>query len=272
MKPEQIRTVEDIVNTQIRRNLLIQTEVMDLDEAKARGATALFGEKYEQRVRVVSMGEYSVELCGGTHAARTGDIGLFRIQSESGTAAGVRRIEALTGEGAIAQLHAQSDQISEIAQVVKANSSNLNEKVRGLVDHVRALEKELQQLRDQQAAQESASLSSKAMDVKGTKLLVSELNNVEPKMLRTMMDDLKNQLGSAIIVLATVAEGKVSLIAGVTKDLTDRVKAGELVGELAAQVGGKGGGRPDMAQAGGTNPEALAGALAGVSEWVSNRL
>jgi alanyl-tRNA synthetase len=272
MKPEQIRTVEDIVNTQIRRNLLIQTEVMDLDEAKARGATALFGEKYEQRVRVVSMGEYSVELCGGTHAARTGDIGLFRIQSESGTAAGVRRIEALTGEGAIAQLHAQSDQISEIAQVVKANNSNLNEKVRGLVDHVRALEKELQQLRDQQAAQESASLSSKAVDVKGTKLLVSELSNVEPKMLRTMMDDLKNQLGSAIIVLATVADGKVSLIAGVTKDLTDRVKAGELVGELAAQVGGKGGGRPDMAQAGGTNPEALAGALAGVPEWVSNRL
>ncbi|MDI9229787.1 DHHA1 domain-containing protein, partial [Serratia bockelmannii] len=154
------------------------------------------------------------------------------------------RIEALTGEGAIAQLHAQNDQLSELAQVVKANTSNLNEKVRGLVDNVRALEKELQQLRDQQAAQESASLSSKAIDLKGTKLLVSELSNVEPKMLRTMMDDLKNQLGSAIIVLATVAEGKVSLIAGVTKDLTDRVKAGELVGELAAQVGGKGGGRP----------------------------
>ncbi|MDI9223785.1 alanine--tRNA ligase [Pantoea sp. EA-12] len=272
MKPQQIRAVEDIVNTQIRRNLLIQTDVMDLDEAKTRGATALFGEKYEQRVRVVSMGEFSVELCGGTHAARTGDIGLFRIQSESGTAAGVRRIEALTGEGAIAQLHAQSDQLSDIANVVKANSNNLNEKVRGLVDNVRALEKELQQLRDQQAAQESASLSSKAVDVKGTKLLVSELSNVEPKMLRIMMDDLKNQLGSAIIVLATVAEGKVSLIAGVTKDLTDRVKAGELVGELAAQVGGKGGGRPDMAQAGGTNPQALAGALAGVPDWVSNRL
>ncbi|MGK3127086.1 alanine--tRNA ligase [Candidatus Pantoea formicae] len=272
MKPEQIRTVEDIVNAQIRRNLLIQTEVMDLDEAKARGATALFGEKYEQRVRVVSMGEYSVELCGGTHAARTGDIGLFRIQSESGTAAGVRRIEALTGEGAIAQLHAQNDQLSELAQVVKANTSNLNEKVRGLVDNVRALEKELQQLRDQQAAQESASLSSKAIDLKGTKLLVSELSNVEPKMLRTMMDDLKNQLGSAIIVLATVAEGKVSLIAGVTKDLTDRVKAGELVGELAAQVGGKGGGRPDMAQAGGSNPQALSGALSGVQDWVSSRL
>ncbi|ERK12480.1 Alanyl-tRNA synthetase [Pantoea sp. AS-PWVM4] len=272
MKPQEIRQVEDIVNAQIRRNLAVETNIMDLEAAKAKGAMALFGEKYDQRVRVLSMGDFSTELCGGTHAARTGDIGLFRIQSESGTAAGVRRIEAVTGEGALAQVNAQSHQLQDIAHLVKANSSNLNEKVRGLVDHVRALEKELQQLRDQQAAQESASLSSKAVDVKGTKLLVSELSNVEPKMLRTMMDDLKNQLGSAIIVLATVAEGKVSLIAGVTKDLTDRVKAGELVGELAAQVGGKGGGRPDMAQAGGTNPQALAGALAGVQDWVSNRL
>ncbi|QGY30302.1 alanine--tRNA ligase [Pantoea cypripedii] len=272
MKPQEIRQVEDIVNAQIRRNLAVETNIMDLEAAKAKGAMALFGEKYDQRVRVLSMGDFSTELCGGTHAARTGDIGLFRILSESGTAAGVRRIEAVTGEGALAQVNAQSHQLQDIAHLVKANSSNLNEKVRGLVDHVRALEKELQQLRDQQAAQESASLSSKAVDVKGTKLLVSELSNVEPKMLRTMMDDLKNQLGSAIIVLATVAEGKVSLIAGVTKDLTDRVKAGELVGELAAQVGGKGGGRPDMAQAGGTNPQALAGALAGVQDWVSNRL
>lgn len=245
---------------------------MDLDDAKQKGAMALFGEKYDQRVRVLTMGDFSTELCGGIHAQRTGDIGLFRIQSESGTAAGVRRIEAVTGEGALAQVNAQNQQLQDVASLVKANSSNLNEKVRGLVDHVRALEKELQQLRDQQAAQESASLSSKAVDVKGTKLLVSELSNVEPKMLRTMVDDLKNQLGSAIIVLATVDAGKVSLIAGVTKDLTDRVKAGELVGELASQVGGKGGGRPDMAQAGGTDPQALAGALAGVQEWVSNRL
>lgn len=272
MKPQEIRQVEDIVNAQIRRNLAVETEIMDLDDAKQKGAMALFGEKYDQRVRVLTMGDFSTELCGGIHALRTGDIGLFRIQSESGTAAGVRRIEAVTGEGALAQVNAQSQQLLDVAQLVKANSSNLNEKVRGLVDHVRALEKELQQLRDQQAAQESASLSSKAVDVKGTKLLVSELNNVEPKMLRTMVDDLKNQLTSAIIVLATVDDGKVSLIAGVTKDLTDRVKAGELIGELASQVGGKGGGRPDMAQAGGTNPQALAGALAGVQEWVSNRL
>ncbi|WP_336768803.1 alanine--tRNA ligase [Pantoea endophytica] len=272
MKPQEIRQVEDIVNAQIRRNLAVETEIMDLDDAKQKGAMALFGEKYDQRVRVLTMGDFSTELCGGIHALRTGDIGLFRIQSESGTAAGVRRIEAVTGEGALAQVNAQSQQLLDVAQLVKANSSNLNEKVRGLVDHVRALEKELQQLRDQQAAQESASLSSKAIDVKGTKLLVSELSNVEPKMLRTMVDDLKNQLTSAIIVLATVDDGKVSLIAGVTKDLTDRVKAGELIGELASQVGGKGGGRPDMAQAGGTNPQALAGALAGVQEWVSNRL
>ena len=272
MKPQEIRQVEEIVNAQIRRNLPVDTEVMDIDAAKGKGAMALFGEKYDQRVRVLTMGDFSIELCGGTHAARTGDIGLFRIQSESGTAAGVRRIEAVTGEGALAQIYAQSDQLQDIAQLVKANSSNLNDKVRGLVDHVRALEKELQQLRDQQAAQESASLSSRAIDVKGAKLLVSELSNVEPKMLRTMVDDLKNQLGSAVIVLATVAEGKVSLIAGVTKDLTDRVKAGELVGELAQQVGGKGGGRPDMAQAGGTDAQALNGALAGVESWVSSRL
>ncbi|MDU6077577.1 MAG: alanine--tRNA ligase [Pantoea sp.] len=272
MKPQELHQVEEIVNAQIRRNLPVETEVMDIDAAKGKGAMALFGEKYDQRVRVLTMGDFSIELCGGTHAARTGDIGLFRILGESGTAAGVRRIEAVTGEGALAQVYAQSSQLNEIAQLVKANSSNLNDKVRGLVDHVRSLEKELQQLRDQQAALESASLSNKAIDIQGVKLLVSELSNVEPKMLRTMVDDLKNQLGSAVIVLATVAEGKVSLIAGVTKDLTDRVKAGELVGELAQQVGGKGGGRPDMAQAGGTDAQALKGALAGVESWVSSRL
>lgn len=272
MKPQEIRQVEEIVNAQIRRNLSVDTNIMELESAKALGAMALFGEKYDDHVRVLTMGDFSTELCGGTHASRTGDIGLFRITSESGTAAGVRRIEAVTGEGALKQVYAQSEQLHEVAQLVKANNSNLNEKVRAMIDHVRGLEKELQQLKDQQAAQESASLSSKAVDVKGVKLLVSELSNVEPKMLRTMVDDLKNQLKSAIIVLATVAEGKVSLIAGVTKDLTDRVKAGELVGELAQQVGGKGGGRPDMAQAGGTDAQALPGALAGVKSWVAAKL
>ncbi|EIY4975397.1 alanine--tRNA ligase [Klebsiella quasipneumoniae] len=272
MKPEEIRAVEDLVNAQIRRNLAIETNIMDIDAARASGAMALFGEKYDDRVRVLQMGDFSTELCGGTHAARTGDIGLFRITSESGTAAGVRRIEAVTGEGAIAMLHAQSDQLSDIAQQLKGDSHNLGEKVRAALERTRQLEKELQQLKEQAAAQESANLSSKAEEINGVKLLVSELAGVEPKMLRTMVDDLKNQLGSTVVVLARVADGKVSLIAGVSKDVTDRVKAGELVGMVAQQVGGKGGGRPDMAQAGGTDASALPAALASVKGWVSAKL
>ena len=272
MKPEQIRAVEDLVNQQIRRNLSVQTEVMALDDAKEKGAMALFGEKYDDHVRVLTMGDFSTELCGGTHANRTGDIGLFRIQSESGTAAGIRRIEAVTGEGAIATLHQQSDLLQDVAHLVKGDSNNLSDKVRAVLDRTRALEKELQQLKDQQAAQESASLSSQAKLVNGVKLLVSQLDNVEPKIMRTMVDDLKNQLGSAIIVLATVEEGKVSLIAGVTKDLTDRVKAGELIGNIAQQVGGKGGGRPDMAMAGGSDANALPAALNSVEAWVAAKL
>lgn len=272
MKPEEIRAVEDLVNAQIRRNLAIETNIMDIDAARASGAMALFGEKYDDRVRVLQMGDFSTELCGGTHASRTGDIGLFRITSESGTAAGVRRIEAVTGEGAIASLHAQSDQLNDIAQLLKGDSHNLGEKVRAALERTRQLEKELQQLKEQAAAQESANLSSKAEEINGVKLLVSELTGVEPKMLRTMVDDLKNQLGSTIVVLATVADGKVSLIAGVSKDVTDRVKAGELVGMVAQQVGGKGGGRPDMAQAGGTDASALPAALASVKGWVSAKL
>ncbi|ELD5988278.1 alanine--tRNA ligase [Escherichia coli] len=272
MKPEEIRAVEDLVNAQIRRNLPIETNIMDLEAAKAKGAMALFGEKYDERVRVLSMGDFSTELCGGTHASRTGDIGLFRIISESGTAAGVRRIEAVTGEGAIATVHADSDRLSEVAHLLKGDSNNLADKVRSVLERTRQLEKELQQLKEQAAAQESANLSSKAIDVNGVKLLVSELSGVEPKMLRTMVDDLKNQLGSTIIVLATVVEGKVSLIAGVSKDVTDRVKAGELIGMVAQQVGGKGGGRPDMAQAGGTDAAALPAALASVKGWISAKL
>lgn len=272
MKPEQIRLVEDIVNEQIRRNMPVQTEVMELDAAKEKGAMALFGEKYDDRVRVLTMGDFSTELCGGTHASRTGDIGLFRILSESGTAAGIRRIEAVTGEGAIAQLHQQSDLLADVAHLVKGDTNNLADKVRVVLDRSKMLERELQQLKDQQAAQESASLSSNAKLVKGVKLLVSQLDNVEPKMLRTMVDDLKNQLGSAIIVLATIADDKVSLIVGVTKDLTSKIKAGELIADIAQQVGGKGGGRPDMAQAGGTDVQALPAALASVEAWVESRL
>ncbi|HEN3632680.1 TPA: alanine--tRNA ligase [Yersinia enterocolitica] len=272
MKPEQIRLVEDMVNEQIRRNMPVQTEVMELDAAKEKGAMALFGEKYDDQVRVLTMGDFSTELCGGIHASRTGDIGLFRILSESGTAAGIRRIEAVTGEGAIALLHQQSDLLQDVAHLVKGDTNNLADKVRAVLDRSKMLERELQQLKDQQAAQESASLSSNAKLVNGVKLLVSQLDNVEPKMLRTMVDDLKNQLGSAIIVLATTADDKVSLIVGVTKDLTGKVKAGELIADIAQQVGGKGGGRPDMAQAGGTNVQALPSALASVEAWVASRL
>ncbi|EAA7108673.1 alanine--tRNA ligase [Salmonella enterica subsp. enterica serovar Ouagadougou] len=272
MKPSEIRQVEDLVNAQIRRNLPIETNIMDLEAAKAKGAMALFGEKYDERVRVLSMGDFSTELCGGTHASRTGDIGLFRIISESGTAAGIRRIEAVTGEGAMATVHVQSDRLNDIAHLLKGDSQNLSDKVRAVLERTRQLEKELQQLKDQAAAQESANLSSKAVDLNGVKLLVSELAGIEPKMLRTMVDDLKNQLGSTVIVLATVVEGKVSLIAGVSKDVTDRVKAGELIGMVAQQVGGKGGGRPDMAQAGGTDAAALPAALASVQGWVSAKL
>lgn len=195
MKPSEIREVEDLVNAQIRRNLPIETNIMDLDAAKAKGAMALFGEKYDERVRVLSMGDFSTELCGGTHASRTGDIGLFRIISESGTAAGIRRIEAVTGEGAMATVHAQSDRLNDIAHLLKGDSQNLGDKVRAVLERTRQLEKELQQLKDQAAAQESANLSSKAVDLNGVKLLVSELAGIEPKMLRTMVDDLKINWG-----------------------------------------------------------------------------
>ncbi|WP_127958787.1 alanine--tRNA ligase [Serratia microhaemolytica] len=272
MKAEQIRAVELLVNQQIRHNLVIETDMMTLDAAKQKGAMALFGEKYDEQVRVLTIGQFSLELCGGTHAQRTGDIGLFRIQSESGTAAGIRRIEAVTGEAAITSLHWQNDLLHNIASLLKSDSNNLGDKLRAVLEHTRSLEKELQQLKDQQAAQTSAALTNKTQIVAGVSLLVSQLDNVEPKMLRTMVDDLKNQLGSAVIVLATVSEGKVSLIVGVTKDLTNRIKAGDLVSDLAQQVGGKGGGRPDMAMAGGMDVSALPAALSSVEAWLTSRL
>ncbi|MTC58397.1 MULTISPECIES: alanine--tRNA ligase [Providencia] len=269
---QQLRQVEDIVNAQIRQNSEIETELMDLEGAKAKGAMALFGEKYEERVRVLSMGDFSIELCGGTHASRTGDIGLFSILSESGTAAGVRRIEATTGATAIEHLHAQSEQLSAIAHLLKGDANSLVEKVKAALDKLRNLEKEILQLKDQQASQESASLGSKAKDVKGIKLLVSQLNDTDPKLLRTMVDDLKNQLKSAIIVLSTTSGDKVSIIVGVTNDLTAKIKAGDLVSYVAQQVGGKGGGRPDMAMAGGSDVKALPTAMASVEQWVDSKL
>ncbi|EKT0593811.1 alanine--tRNA ligase [Morganella morganii] len=272
MTPAQIREVEALVNAEIRKNEPVVTELMDLEEAKAKGAMALFGEKYDERVRVLSIGDFSTELCGGTHAARTGDIGLFRIISESATAAGIRRIEAVTGSGALESVNQQSDALSAVAQLVKSDEAGVSEKVKAALDKIRTLEKELQQLKEQQAAQESSSMTKDAVSVNGVKLLVKQLTNAEPKMLRTMVDDLKNQLSSGIIVLSTISDDKVSLIAGVTKDLTGKVKAGELVAFIAEQIGGKGGGRPDMAQAGGTDTAALPAAMASVESWVASHL
>ncbi|HHN8404408.1 TPA: alanine--tRNA ligase [Morganella morganii] len=272
MTPAQIREVEALVNAEIRKNEPVVTELMDLEGAKAKGAMALFGEKYDERVRVLSMGDFSTELCGGTHAARTGDIGLFRIISESATAAGIRRIEAVTGSGALESVNQQSDALSAVAQLVKSDEAGVSEKVKAALDKIRTLEKELQQLKEQQAAQESSSMTKDAVSVNGVKLLVKQLTNAEPKMLRTMVDDLKNQLSSGIIVLSTISDDKVSLIAGVTKDLTGKVKAGELVAFIAEQIGGKGGGRPDMAQAGGTDTAALPAAMASVESWVASHL
>ncbi len=272
MTPAQIREVEALVNAEIRKNEPVVTELMDLEEAKAKGAMALFGEKYDERVRVLSMGDFSTELCGGTHAARTGDIGLFRIVSESATAAGIRRIEAVTGIGALESVNQQSDALTSVAQLVKSDEAGVSEKVKAALDKIRSLEKELQQLKEQQAAQESSSMTKDAVSVNGVKLLVKQLTNAEPKMLRTMVDDLKNQLSSGIIVLSTISDDKVSLIAGVTKDLTGKVKAGELVAFIAEQIGGKGGGRPDMAQAGGTDTAALPAAMASVESWVASHL
>lgn len=272
MTPMQIRQIEDIVNYQIRKNDPIITTLMDLEAAKEKGAMALFGEKYDAQVRVLSIGDFSIELCGGTHANRTGDIGLFRISSESGTAAGIRRIEAITGQVAIDDLHQQSNLLAEIGQLMKGDANNLMEKIKTTLDKVKLLERSLDQLKGQQAAQESVSLSQQVKKINGVNLLVTQLNNTEPKQLRIIVDDLKNQLKSAIIVLSTISNDKVSLIVGVTNDLTAKIKAGDLISFVAQQVGGKGGGRPDMAQAGGPNITALPAALASVEEWVNSCL
>ncbi|MGF1701618.1 alanine--tRNA ligase [Photobacterium makurazakiensis] len=269
---EQLREIERVVNEQIRRNHNISTDVMDIDSAKEKGAMALFGEKYDDEVRVLSMGDYSVELCGGIHAVNTGDIGLFKIVSEGGIAAGIRRIEAVTGETAIEALHAQEALLTETAGLVKSDAASVATKVGALVAHSKQLEKEIQQLKDKLAAQEGADLINQAQEINGVKVLVAKLDDADNKALRGMVDELKNQLGSGIVVLGNVSGDKVGLIAGVTKDLTGKVKAGELVNLVAQQVGGKGGGRPDMAQAGGTDAAALPAALESVTPWLTEKL
>ncbi|SUI76601.1 alanine--tRNA ligase [Shewanella morhuae] len=272
VKAAELKQVEELVNTQIRRNHELKTAEMDIDEAKEKGAMALFGEKYDSQVRVVTMGDFSIELCGGTHVGRTGDIGLFKITSEAGIAAGVRRIEAVTGAAAIAYVAQQQAQLEEAAALLKGDASSVVAKLKAQLDKMKQLEKEMAQLKDKLAAAASADLVGDAVVINGVNVLIKKLDGVEASSLRGLQDELKQKLKSAIIVLGTAQEGKVNLIAGVSNDLISKVKAGELVAMVAAQVGGKGGGRPDMAQAGGSQPENLDAALAQVLPWITERL
>ncbi len=266
---EELKTVEQMVNEQIRANTSVDTEVMAIDEAKERGAQALFGEKYDDEVRVLSMGgDFSVELCGGTHAARTGDIAMMKIISESGIASGVRRIEAITGLAALNWFEESESLLGELGSMVKGSRDSLLEKFQALNDRGRSLEKEIERLNAKLAAAQSGELLSSALEINGVKVLATEVQGVDPKSLRDMLDQLKNKLGSGVVVLAAHDGEKVSLVAGVTKDLTGQVKAGDLIRELATQLGGKGGGRPDMAQGGGTDIAALPQAIAAVPELV----
>ncbi|MEE9344890.1 MAG: alanine--tRNA ligase [Methylococcales bacterium] len=269
---DQIKEVERIVNQQIRLNAEVSADEMNKDEALKAGAMALFGEKYGDTVRVLRIGDFSTELCGGTHVSRAGDIGVFKIISETGTASGVRRIEAVTGAAAIERIEQSDSMLEQIAARLRSGRENLTERVDAMLEKNRQLEKELEQLKSKLASSSGNALTDQAVDINGIKVLAAKLENVEPKALREIVDQLKNKLGSTAIVLATVNGDNVSLVAGVSKDQTDRIKAGELVNVVATQVGGKGGGRPDMAQAGGNNPAALDSALAGVAGWVQEKL
>jgi len=245
---------------------------MKYDEAIKSGAMALFGEKYGDEVRVLRMGEFSTELCGGTHVVRTGDIGAFKIVSEGGVAAGIRRVEAITGEGTLAYLRDTENKLSSAAALLRANPDELAAKVQQLLDRNKTLEKELAATRQKLASGGAQDLTSQTREVKGVKVLAAAIDGMGAADLRTLLDQLKNKLGSGVVVLGASTDGKVALIAGVTPDLVGKVKAGELVNAVALQVGGKGGGRPDMAQAGGTQPENLAAALASVYGWVEGKL
>jgi alanyl-tRNA synthetase len=272
MTTDQINRVERIVNEQIRANGVVSAEVMAKDNAMKLGAMALFGEKYGDEVRVLRIGDFSTELCGGTHVGRAGDIGFFKIVSETGVAAGVRRIEAMTGEGALAWVEQNEDLLQGLAERVKASREGLDDKVQQILERNRQLEKELDRLKSKLASAAGSDLASQAVDLGVLKLLVARLDGVDPKSLRDLVDQLKNKLGSAAIVLAAVKDGKISLIAGVTADQTSRVKAGDLVNVVATRVGGKGGGRPDLAQAGGTDPTHLDQALADVEPWIRRQV
>jgi len=269
---EELLEIERLVNEQIRMNAAVETRVMAFEEARSSGAMALFGEKYGDSVRVLRIGDFSMELCGGTHARRAGDIGLFKIVSETGVASGVRRIEAVTGRAAVEAMEAADDTLSRVAGLVKAGRDDVEDKVQQLIERSRKLEKELEQLKGKLASAAGSDLSAQAVEIAGLKVLAARLDGADPKSLRDTVDQLKNKLGSAAVVLAAVNGDKVSLVAGVTADHTQKVKAGELVNMVAQQVGGKGGGRPDMAQAGGTDPSGLDAALHSVPEWVRRQL
>jgi alanyl-tRNA synthetase len=269
---EEIRKIEALVNSAIQKNYEVTARIMKYDEAIKAGALAFFGDKYGDEVRVLKMGEFSTELCGGTHVRRTGDIGFFKIVSESGVAAGIRRIEAVTGEGALAWVQQNEANLAEAAAVLKAPVSEVSAKLAQVLENVRNLERELGRLKSKLASNQGDDLASLAVEVKGSKVLAATLDGADAKTLRETMDKLKDRLKSAAIVLGAVNDGKVALIAGVTSDLTGKMKAGDLVNFVAQQVGGKGGGRPDMAQAGGTEPAKLSNALESVKNWVEQRV
>ena len=272
VKPDELQLIERMVNEQIRSNLQTGAAEMAIDEAKSKGAMALFGEKYGEQVRVVSMGDFSIELCGGVHVNRSGDIGFFKLVSESGVASGVRRIEAVTGIGAVEWAEQQDEQLNRLSGLLKSSRAELDTKAQLLLDKLKSQDKELSQLKMKLATQTGQDLTAGAVDVGGIKVLAIKLDGVDSKSLRDTMDQLKNKLGSAAIVLATVDENKVSLCAGVTKGQIKQIKAGDLVNMVASQVGGKGGGRPDMAMAGGSQPENLDKALSSVVDWVAKQL
>nr|MBA2484126.1 alanine--tRNA ligase [Nitrosomonas sp.] len=269
---DELQQIENLVNEQIRHNQIVETQLMKYDEAIKHGAMALFGEKYTEEVRVIGMGKFSVELCGGTHVTHCGDIGFFKIIFESGVAAGIRRIEAITGKAAVEYVQQRDAQLLNIASLLKASPHEVTQKITQIIDNVRHMEKELARLKSKLASSQSDELAEKIRVVKGIKLLSVCLEGANAKALRETMDKFKDKLKSCIVVLASTEAGKVTLIAGVTSDLTEKIKAGELVNFVAKQVGGKGGGRADMAQAGGTQPDNLSDALESVADWVEKKI
>jgi Alanyl-tRNA synthetase len=268
--PDEMTRIEEMVNEQVRANTSVETRITDMETARSMGAMALFGEKYGDTVRVLSMGtgDFSIELCGGTHVHNTGDIGLCRIVAETGISSGVRRIEALTGEAALAHDRGVENRLNRIAGLVKGAQDTVVERVEGLIERNRVMEKEIEQLKSKLASSAGSDLASSAVDVNGIQVVAADMQGADRKALMETADQLRNKLGTAVILLGAVEDGKVTLVAGVTKNLTDTLKAGDLMKTVAPKVDGKGGGRPDMAQGGGSNPDGLPDAVAAVETWV----